>query len=69
MSLSGDIVNINYENCRLAGGDWVRVVNVKQFIKEIKEELCQRPIGNYKLPCGICINCKIINGEAGEALI
>jgi len=39
--------------------------DVLQCIDEIKEELCQRPIGKYKLPCGTCINCKTIDGETG----
>ena len=36
-TLSEYITNINYGNCRLAGGDWIKVERIKQFIKDIKE--------------------------------
>ena len=38
-NLIEEIVNINYNNCRLISGDWIRAEKVNKFVRRLIEDL------------------------------
>lgn len=70
-NLSEKRTEINYNNCRLVGGVWIREKDVKEFIKVLKEEIKtfrgQRHHDGFVISVG---NIKdLIDKLAGEELI
>jgi len=72
-NLSDKRTEINYNNCRLVGGIWIREKDVKEFIKVIKEDFELFKLQQFGIGVGMSPKFNVfldkLNSRAGDLLL